>query len=71
MLETAPGNIIHCFIPPLNVPSFRMKAADFCLDFLPFSKGSMKPDTKINTDLEAPERAGELHSCFKINSLLT
>lgn len=51
--------------------SVRMKAADFCLDFLPFTKGSMEPDTGINIDQKAPERAEELRSCFKINSLLT
>lgn len=55
-LETAPGNIIQYFISPLHVASVRMKAAGFCLDFLPLTKSSMEPDTGINTDLESTRR---------------
>lgn len=36
--------------------SVRMKAADFCLDFLPFTKGSMEPDTGINIDQESTRK---------------
>lgn len=56
MSEIGPRNTIHYFIAPEKVVSVRMKAADFCLDFLPLSKGSMEPDTGINTDLENTQK---------------
>lgn len=62
VLEIASGNIHH-FIFPLNVVPIRIKVADFCLDFLPLTVGSMEPNSVTNTDLEIStkgRRASEL-----------
>lgn len=68
-LEIAFGNI-HYFIFPLNVVPIRIKVADFCLDFLTLTEGSMEPDSGTNTDLES-SRKGRRASELLLDKLFT
>lgn len=69
LLEIVSRNI-HYFIFPLNVVLIRIKVADFCLDLLPLTEGSMEPDSGTNTDLES-SRKGRRASELLLDKLFT